>query len=253
VGKAARQGRGKGKSRKQANAKPFIGIIIVVVVLGAAALGYAVTRNSVAATTVDASIPAGQAEGYLIGKADAPVQVSEFADYECPACGVFATLTEPDVRSRLVETGTVAYRFYDFPLPMHKNTWAASNAAACASDQGKFWEMHDLIFASQDRWNGAATSNPKKPLTELARQLGLDVKAWESCFDSKKHYGRIKGNQAEAERRMVQQTPTFIIGDKMLPGSLSFDQFKAWVDTALKSAPKTGAKPAEAAKKGAGR
>jgi protein-disulfide isomerase len=247
VGKAARQGKGK---KQRANAKPFIGIVIVVAIVGSAALGYAVTRSSATATTVDASIPAGQAEGYLMGKPDAPVQVSEFADFECPACGVFATLTEPDVRSRLVETGTIAYRFYDFPLPMHKNTWAASNAAACASDQGKFWEMHDLIFAAQDRWNGEATSNPKKPLTALARQLGLDVKAWESCFDSKKHYGRIKGNQAEAERRMVQQTPTFIIGNKMLAGSLSFDQFKAWVDSALKAAPQAGAKPAEAAKKG---
>ena len=134
---------------------------------------------------------------------------------------------------------------------MHKNTWAASNAAACAADQGKFWEMHDAIFAAQDRWNGLATSNPKKPLTALARQLGLDVKAWESCFDSKKHYGRIKGNQAEAERRMVQETPTFIIGNKMLAGSLSFDQFKGWVDSALKSVPKASAKPAAAAQKGA--
>ena len=247
--KAARQGKGKGK--QQANAKPFIGLVIFVAILGAAALGYALTRNSATATTVDANIPAGQAQGYLIGKPDAPVQVSEFADFECPACGIFSALTEPDVRSRLVETGVIAYRFYDFPLAMHRNTWAASNAAACASDQGKFWEMHDLIFGAQDRWNTQATSNPKKPLTELARQLGLDMKTWDGCFESKSHYGRIKGNQAEGERRMVQQTPTFIIGDKMLPGSLSFDQFKGWVDSALKSAPKANAKTAEAAKKGA--
>ena len=249
MGKAARQSR----ARKQSSAKPFIGVVIVVAVIGAAALGYALTRNAATATTVDASIPAGQAEGYLIGKADAPVQVSEFADFECPACGVFATLTEPDVRSRLVDAGTVAYRFYDFPLPMHKNTWAASNAAACAADQGKFWEMHDLIFATQDKWNTQATSNPKKPLAELVKQLGLDEKSWNSCFDSKTHYGRIKGNQAEGERRLIQQTPTFVIGNKMLPGSLSFDQFKAYVDSALQSAPKAAAQPAEAAKKGAAR
>ncbi len=246
MGKAARQGKGK-----QASAKPFIGVVILVVVVGAAALGYGLTGKSGAnASTVDPNIPVGQAEGYLIGKADAPVQVIEFADYECPACGQFATLTEPDVRSRLVETGKVSYRFYDFPLPMHKNTWSASSAAACASDQGKFWEMHDLLFATQDRWNGEATSNPKKPIAELARQLGLDMRAWENCFDTKKYYPRIKGSQLEAERRMIQQTPTFIIGNKMVPGSVSYDQFSRYVDEAMKSAPTTESKPADAAKKG---
>ena len=81
-----------------------------------------------------------QSAGYTIGNANAPVEVTEFGDFECPACGHFATLTEPDIRKRYVSTGKVLWRFVDFPLTMHRNTWHASRAAACADEQGKFWE-----------------------------------------------------------------------------------------------------------------
>jgi protein-disulfide isomerase len=111
--------------------------------------------------TIDPNTTLPEASGYLMGNASAPVQILEFADFECPACGSFATLTEPDVRKRLVQTGQVSFRFLDFPLPIHRNTWDASMAAACANEQGKFWEMHDQIFATQDQWNGEVTNRPK--------------------------------------------------------------------------------------------
>ncbi len=242
--KPARKAQSRGK---QASAKRFIGLVVAIIIVGAGVLGYSVTRKGDSeVTTVDPNLPAGVAEGYLLGKPDAPVQVAAFADFECPACGTFALLVEPDLRTRFIDTGIIAYRFFDFPLPMHKNTWSASNAAACASDQGKFWEMHDLLFSTQDRWNTVATSSPKKVLQGLAEQLGLDVKAWEDCFDSRKHYPRIMANKQEAERRVVQQTPSFVIGDKMVAGAISFDQFKVYVEEALKASPKPAA-PAPAA------
>ena len=234
------------KYKKKANNKQFAAVLIVIAVVGVAALGYVLTSKSPNAgvTTVDPTIPVGKAEGYLIGKADAPLQVLEFADFECPACGDFANITEPDVRSRLINTGMVAIRFYDLPLPMHKNTWPASNAAACANDQGKFVEMHDRIFAGQNEWNGEATSKPKKIFKAYVTQLGLDVAKWESCFDSQTHLSTIKGNAAEAGRRNVTQTPTFVIGDKMIPGSITYDQFKKYVDDAIAAQATTGVKPA---------
>ena len=233
------------KYKKKANNKQFAAVLIVIAVVGVAALGYVLTSKSPNAgvTTVDPTIPVGKAEGYLIGKADAPLQVLEFADFECPACGDFANITEPDVRSRLINTGMVAIRFYDLPLPMHKNTWPASNAAACANDQGKFVEMHDRIFAGQNEWNGQATSNPKKIFKQCVAQLGLDIAKWESCFDSQTHLSTIKGNAAEAGRRNVAQTPTFVIGDKLIPGSITYDQFKKYVDDAIAAQAKTGVKP----------
>jgi hypothetical protein len=127
-------------------------------------------------------------------------------------------------------------RFFDFPLPVHKNTMAASNAAACAADQGKFWEMHDELFRNQPEWNGEATDNPKKIFLGYVKALGLNSDTWEKCFDAQTHQSRIMANQAEGTRRRVQSTPTFVIGTRMIPGGMSYDAFKAYVDSATKEA-----------------
>jgi protein-disulfide isomerase len=130
------------------------------------------------------------------------VKIIEFADFECPGCGNFATVTEPDVRKRIIEPGLANMTFYDFPLPQHKNSRAAHNAAACAADQGKFWEMHDRLFNSQDQWNTQATDNPKPFFEKYASDMGLDAKTWEdskrkdrgSVFEGVRAYGH--GNNA---------------------------------------------------------
>ena len=143
-----------------------------VAVIGLGALSYVASRPRVTARTIDPNLPALKAEGYLIGSPTAPLEITEFADFECPGCGQFATLTEPDIRTKLINTGKIRIRYMDFPLPMHRNTWDASLAAACANDQGKFWEMHDAIFQNQDRWNGETTSRPRPVLAGLAKGIG---------------------------------------------------------------------------------
>ncbi len=228
---------------KRANAKQFAGVLILVAIAGVGGLGYALTSSGTKVLTVDPAIPAGPADGHLIGKADAPVQVIEFGDFECPGCGQFANVTEPDVRARLVNTGVVAFRFFDFPLTQHKNTWSAHNAAACADDQGKFWEMHDRLYGGQLEWNGEATSNPMKVMTRYAGDLGLDVRAWRTCVETQAHAARIKGNQAEGIRRNIGRTPTFIIGSKQVADNLSYDAFKSFVDSALVAAQADSGKP----------
>ena len=238
---------GKPVSKKPSNSR-FVGAVVLVAIVGIGILGYAVSRPRAGMKPVDPNLPPGTAEGYLVGRADAPVQVAEFGDFECPACGSWANITEPDVRERLINTGIVAFRFFDMPLDMHKNTWPASNAVACAADQGKFVEMHDHVFAAQDKWNGEATSNPKKPLMALASEIGLDMGKWESCFDSQTHYARIKANMLEGVRRGVSQTPTFIIGSTMYPGNIPFDEFKKYVDQAIADAAKANASVAPGGK-----
>ena len=218
--------------------KRFAFVLVAIAVVGAATLGYVATRPKGSPVAVDPNLPPAKAEGYLMGKEDAPVKIIEFADFECPACGQWAMLTEPDVRARLIYTGIASIRFYDFPLPMHKNTWAASNAAACANDQGKFWEMHDHLFYAQDLWNGEATSSPDKKMKGFAKELGLDAKKFEECFDSQVHYPRIKANGAEAERLGVAETPSFIIGGQRYPGNMPYDQMKQIVDAELAKLPK---------------
>ncbi|HUQ46586.1 MAG TPA: DsbA family protein [Gemmatimonadaceae bacterium] len=209
----------------------------VVALLGIAGLSWMASRPKAQVTRLDPNLPAMKAEGYVLGSASAPVEVVEFADFECPACGQFATLTEPDVRARLVNTGQVRMRFIDYPLPMHRNTWDASLAAACANDQGKFWEMHDAIFANQDRWNTEATSRPRGPIAELAKGVGLDMTKYESCMDADTHRAKVQSHLAEAVKRQVGSTPTFVFNGLMVPGAVPYDRFKQLVDSAPRAAP----------------
>jgi protein-disulfide isomerase len=244
------------KPVRKANNRQFAGVLIAVALVGVAALGYVLTHQGPKVIIVDPKIPPGAAEGHLMGNANAPVQVIEFGDFECPQCGNFATLTEPDVRTRLINTGIVGFRFFDFPLSQHKNTFTAHLAASCADDQGKFWEMHDRIFAGQDEWSDLVNPGMTDPMSIFARyakELGLDTKAWESCVTTQKYTARIMGNQAEGLRRGVQYTPTIIIGNKQVNG-LTYDEFKKLVDDALaenlKAKVDSGKKPATG-KKGA--
>lgn len=235
TGRGRRQGVVKGARKSPASL--FYIVIAVIAVGGIAALTYISTRNSAQTVSpIDPTLPPVRSEGYVLGSPQAPVEVVEFADFECPACAQFAAVTEPDVRSRLVNTGQIRVRFVDFPLSMHRNTWNASRAAACADEQGQFWAMHDVIYANQDRWNGEATSNPDKVLKELARSVAMDQGKFESCVESKRTQAKIQAHLAIAEQRQIQQTPSFIIGSQMAPGALTYDHFKQLVDQAIASA-----------------
>jgi protein-disulfide isomerase len=221
---------------KKQNTRPtgFYYVLGAIALIGASILGYTLLRKPAGVVGQEIKFDptiAGAAQGYTLGKADAPVKIVEFADFECPGCGNFATVTEPDVRKRIIDAGLASLTFYDFPLDMHKNTPSAHMAAACASDQNKFWEMHDRIFATQDQWNTQATDNPLPFFEKYASDIGLDVKAWRACFDSRKHQGRISANIAEGERRQVNSTPTFFIGNKAYPGAIPYDMIKAIVDS----------------------
>ncbi|MGI9139958.1 MAG: DsbA family protein [Gemmatimonadaceae bacterium] len=226
------------RNARNASSRPlgFYLILGAITAAGIGGLAYAALRSDPATTVTDAPVPvipgSSEARGYMLGDSSAPVQIVEFGDFECPSCARFATITEPDVRTRIIETGLANLTYFDLPLPQHLNSQAASNAAACADDQGKFWAMHGQIYARQHEWSTYATKNPKGPLREAAQAAGLELKAWEKCFDERRHQARIDANAAEAGRRGVGSTPTFIIGGKMFTGAISYDAIKAAVDSA---------------------
>ncbi len=220
--------------RASSRPKAFLWVLGLIALVAVAALGYLASKprsRSVDVNDVADTTNAGPAQGYLIGKVDAPVKIIEYADFECPSCAGFATVTEPDVRTRIIEPGLANLTYYDFPITQHRNTLPASNAAACADEQGKFWPMHDRIFQGQDEWNGEATDAPKAFLKRYAGEVGLDVAKWETCYDARKYQKRISANLADGLRRGVYSTPTFIIGNKMYPGMRSYDEMKKLVDS----------------------
>lgn len=253
------------RNAKSAAAKPssqrsvFIGVLIAIVVVGGAAIAYLMKNPSASeggGATAQAAYDslqanyrnAGPPKPYVMGNPNAPVVIEEFADFECPVCGNYATVTEPDVRKQIIDAGLAYYKYYDFPLPMHHNTQFASNAAACADEQGKFWQMHDQLYAGQDAWglnpDGATqvTDDPKSIYVGYASKIGLNTDQFEKCYDSRKYQSRVDANAAEGFKRGVNQTPTFFINGTKMPGALPYDVIKSAVDAAAAAAKSPAAK-----------
>jgi len=238
------------RTQRAASLKPFYYGLVVVALVGIALIARTAQHSDASRPTIAnvAATPV-KAEGHVLGNPNAPVQILEFADFECPHCAEFATITEPDVRKRIIDTGLASYRYFDFPLPHFTNSVPASNAAACAGDQNKFWEMHDKLFQGQPDWSGE--NNPKGVFETYAKSLGLDLNAWDACYASRKHLPEINANRDEGLRRHVESTPTFVIGTKQIPGAIPYDMFKAYVDTAaMEVASKSAARADSASGKG---
>jgi len=168
--------------------------------------------------------------GHVVGSDSAPVTITEYADFQCPACGKFAVLTAPDIRQRLVSTGRVRWIFRDFPLDNHPNSMPAHLAAACASEQGKFWEMHDALYFNQGRW--APASRPLRDFRGYAKAIGLDLGRYDACMDSGRYRARLTALKEDGLQRGVNSTPTFDIGTLRLTGYLDYDSLKVLVDQA---------------------
>lgn len=170
------------------------------------------------------------------GKSDAPVTIIEFSDYQCPFCGRFVKNTLPDIAKKYIETGKVKYVFRDFPLDFHKQAPKAAEAANCAGDKGRYWEMHDKLFDNQ---SALTLDNLRKYATDI----GLDADSFNACIDSGKHATEINKDLEDGKKAMVSGTPSFIIGKtqigqkdivgKRLVGARSFSSFEQVIDPLL--------------------
>ncbi len=159
-----------------------------------------------------------------MGQADAPVVITMFSDYQCPACMAVETQVMPELIERYVETGQVRLVFREFPIPsLHPNAEKAAEAAVCAGEQGKYWEMHDTLFASQDTWAGEA--DPSAGLKQLAGEIGLDERAFAECLDSGRAATVVQAEVMAGEMMGVNATPYFFVGDLPIRGGLSAEAF----------------------------
>src|SRR5689334_17744845 len=166
--------------------RPFY-LLLVLVAVVAGVLMWRSSRSSggdVSATAVDAPTFVTAADsafpGYVLGSATAPVEVLEFADFQCPHCGEFANVQFPTTREKLINTGQLRWRFRDFPLNF---PWSRVSALAgqCAGEQGKFWEMEDVLFQRQSGW-GTSSRNPTAAFRDLARSIGVDLDKYNACM-----------------------------------------------------------------------
>jgi protein-disulfide isomerase len=157
------------------------------------------------------------------GPAQAPITIVEYSDYQCPFCArVNPTLD----RVRQTYGDRVRIVFKDFPLPIHPEAPKASEAAYCAGDQGKYWEMHDRLFANQQALQLPA-------LKQHATALGLDGNAFNQCLDSGKHGARVAENIKSGEKLGIGSTPTLYVNGRPVVGAQPFEYFKGVIDEEL--------------------
>jgi protein-disulfide isomerase len=164
-----------------------------------------------------------KAEGPVRGDAKAPVTIVEFSDYECSFCGG----VEPTVK-RLFEQypGKVRLVYQNFPLSIHPRAPKAAEAALCAGDQGKYWEMHDKLFANQQALDGG-------DLKAHARALGLDAVAFDRCLDSGRMAPVVEQNRKLGETVGLNSTPSFFVNGRPLSGAQPFERFREIIDFEL--------------------
>lgn len=131
-----------------------------------------------------------------------------------------------------MNTGQVRYLFRNFPLfSIHPQAQKAAEAAECAGEQGKFWEMHDLLFEGQDQWSG--NTGAVTIFKGMAGELGLDQGEFDSCLDGNKYADKVAADSEEGLAQGIQSTPSFLINDMQLAGAQPFEAFQQQIDYLL--------------------
>jgi protein-disulfide isomerase len=220
---------------KKRSRLPLLMIIVAIVVLVAGAIIVsraaqpAVTVAPFTARTINA--PTGVTpEGFAYkGSPEAAVTVIEYGDFQCPSCTAFATQQEAGIDQQYVETGKVRFIYHDFPLPQHNNAVIAAAAARAAGAQGKFWPMHDLLFARQRAWSSSSAIQPL--LSSYAEAIGLDRAVFDQDIKSETFVAALEAARQQSGQRGVQATPTFEVNGNLVDAS----QLTAATDAALQA------------------
>ena len=203
--------------RRSSNLLPFFAILGVVALIGAFVLfrqmggGGGSPATTLSPVTL-APDQLNRVPGISKGSPNAPVQIFEFADFQCPACGQFSQFSEP-LLQEWIDNGTVRFVWYDFPLTqIHRNAVLASRSGRCANEQNKFWPYHDLVFARQSEWS---ESNDAADLfAGYARQAGLDAGAFGQCLRSDKYQKEVSESFQLGTTLGVTGTPTLFVNGK---------------------------------------
>jgi len=182
------------------------------------------------ASTPDVMLEAAD-RGRVLGQESAGVWVIVVSDFQCPFCKMWHDQTLPTLRAEYVETGKVRLAWLNYPLREHKQAVAAASAAMCASAQGRFWEAHERIFATQDRWTGA--DDAAAMLDSIVTVPGVDGRKLRECTQSGRLLRLIRADIDRSEQSGARATPTFIIGNRRLVGAQPIAAFRAAIDSAL--------------------
>lgn len=161
------------------------------------------------------------------GSASAPVTIVEFSDYQCPFCARFYQQTLPQIQENYIDTGKVKFIYRDYPLAsIHPLAQKAAEAAECAGEQGKYFDMHDMLFTK-------GVTGGVEAYKQFAADLKLDTAKFNECLDSGKMAAEISKDTQDGNAAGVQGTPAFIINGQIISGAQPYANFQAAIDAAL--------------------
>lgn len=227
------------KRQQQARRNTFLAVALGALVLVAIIAIPAITQANQPVGEITPAPPKTRAnsKGVSMGDPNAPVKIDVFEDFQCSACVYYTQQTEAQVIKEYVNTGKVYYVFHNFPFLDNnsptKESDQAANAAMCAAEQNVFWEYYDVVYLN---WLGAndGSLNDKR-LTAFAETVGLDMKAFKTCFEKNAYQSQINDDISLGQKMGVQGTPSvFVNGTLLTPGKVpNFDAVKAAVEAEL--------------------
>ncbi len=195
------------------------------------------TPNASAITPITPIVFNTRVDGQHLGDPNAPVKVDVWEDFQCPSCMRYSQQVESQVITNYIETGKVYYSFHFYPFIDGENSNGEShqsaNAAMCASEQDRFWDYHAILFANWSGENEGSFSNPR--LVAFAESIGLDMDAFNTCFQEVRYADLINQDYIDGQAAGVKGTPSvFVDGQIVTPGYIpSYEQLAAAIDTAL--------------------
>ena len=224
---------------KGLNAKSVLDVITSLVLVAAAVTVIYKNVGQPASSASRLQIPSKPLlldEAVVRGDGSAKVVMFVYSDFQCPFCSRFAREVLPEIERRYVQNGRLAIAFRHLPLPNHPQAMNAAVGAECAGRQGRFWEMHDLLFAQK--------ALDESSVGTLAHSLGIDVNAFNDCILDTSVSDRVNASVAEANEFGINGTPAFFIGRKdaagkvqvshALSGALPLAEFEKTVEAAMK-------------------
>jgi len=212
-------------------------IIVGLIVLVIGFVIYAMTRpeDTTKATNTERpkveADPAKLSDGHSLGSADAKVTLSEFGDYQCPACGKYHPVVKDQILPKY--EGKIKFVFLNYPLPIHKNAQAAAQAAESVGLQGndKFWKMHDILYERQAEWE--KEKDPKSKFEGYAKEAGANLDQYKKDFDSQKVIDIINQQAALGDAFKIPGTPTFFVNGVIVDTEAGVEAITQAIDKAL--------------------
>jgi protein-disulfide isomerase len=234
-----RQARREQIRRKEQSGRLIgIGLISIGAIFVAFLIIYPNFKPAAALSTPDA-LARPSVDFNAAGNPDAPIKIDEYSDFQCPYCAQFYQTTEAQLMETYVADGTVYFVYNTFGEFIGPESAGTAEAAYCAGDQGKFWEMHDIILSNQAGENQGAFADRR--LTQFAETLKLDMDKFESCFTANTYKDTIEQDMKDGLAAGVKATPSFVLSytvngevkTKLIEGAQSFDVFKQEIEAAL--------------------